>query len=167
MAFPDSIETGIGLAGPTADIGHEAAHASSGIPRLLEALQENLGTKRTPTGFTPVWNTTIQPSTTSGQWARWGPLNMVSVSAAWTSSTSVSGTANTLGFDLPSGLLAGNTIDVWIANTWYNTIQGNSGYSQYQNAQVRLYQAPTGNWYSGITSGATIDFAGIYWADGP
>lgn len=83
MVFPNDVETGIGLAGPTADIGHEDAHAANGIPRLLEAIQNAVGTDLTPVSFTPTWSCSIQPAINDCWWAKVGNLVFFNVYGLW------------------------------------------------------------------------------------
>lgn len=91
MAFPNDIETGIGIAGPTADIGHEAAHAASGIPRLFEAIQTSIGTNTGGQTLSLTWNTSIAPANNYSRWCQIGPLVWVFINVQWTAYATTTG----------------------------------------------------------------------------
>ncbi len=137
MAFPNDIETGIGLAGPTADIGHEDAHAASGIPRLIQELQTQIGTQRAVKTWTPTWNMSTQPSTQTAYWAKYGPLVWFSVYALWTTSAT---------------LTSGNTLKVTGGFPAWGTIAGNGPWLYAVDATGTVYE------FSAKYAGGAISF---------
>lgn len=108
MAFPNTIETGaddtekarLGLAGPTADIGHKPAHASAGLPAMLIALQTAIGVNTAPVSFTPAWTTSAAPATSDAWWCKIGKLVWFNAFGSW--STSVNVTSSRLRFAAPA-----------------------------------------------------------------
>lgn len=89
MVFPTTLETGVGVAGPTADIGHAAAHATSGIDATLQRIQNTIGLSTATQTWAPSWKGT-DPSTNVVRWNRVGNIIAVSYEFRWTTGYSYS-----------------------------------------------------------------------------
>lgn len=84
MVFPTTLETGVGLAGPTADIGHEDAHSNTGIAATLERIQNTIGLNTATQTYAPTWKSGNPPSTNVVRWNRVGNMIAVSFEFRWT-----------------------------------------------------------------------------------
>jgi hypothetical protein len=163
MAFPDSIETTIGLAGPTADIGHEAAHAASGIPRLLTELQNQIGTDRTLQSFSPTWNVTganATPAVDDCEWAQFGPIVWIDIYVAWGAGDVNFGTqliASSLGIPTPAGSGPVFTAQFVDAGT------PRSVQALLTSGQLAFWETNSGGKLSGANPSGTIRLTGMYW----
>lgn len=161
MAFPSDIETGIGLAGPTADIGHADAHAANGIPRLLEELQTSVGVNRTPTAWTPTFNQTTQPSTIDAAWGKYGPLVWFSVYALWTSSSGGLTTGNTLRIN--GGFPAWGSITGAPWYVWLNAEGGYHGIAFKSATYIAFYTAQNIGTIVSVPANQSIAIDGFFW----